>query len=126
MLNSDELKSLMANYYGTEAYHAYAIIPTFKILLTDGAKAFADNADAYWFIGDFYSYIPTIRKKRPENYMFTVKLVVKADETAQLIIKDDDDEVILIKDYTYTDCPEGEWTFFYYAEDKVLLWCGEY
>lgn len=125
-MKSKELQALMANYYGTEAYHKYAIIPSFEILLTDGAKAFADNADAYWFIGDFYSYIPTLKKKAPDTYLFTVKLIVGSDNTADLIIKDDDDKVVVRQHYTYTDCPEGEWVFFYDTDSRVFMWTGEY
>lgn len=126
MVSKEELENLMGYCYGTEGYHRYAIIPTCSILLTDGVKCFADNADAYWFIGDFYSYIPTLRKKCPNDYMLTVKLIVNQDATASLIIKNDNDEEVLRKNYTYTDCPEGEWLFFYDIESKVLMWHGEY
>ena len=45
MVSKEELENLMGYCYGTEGYHRYAIIPNCSILLTDGVKCFADNAD---------------------------------------------------------------------------------
>jgi len=126
MVSKEELENIMAHCYGTEAYHKYAIIPSCSILLTDGAKAFADNADAYWFIGDFYSYIPTIKRIDPNEYLFVVTLLVNKDNTASLIITNGEEKTIVRKDYNYTDCPEGKWKFYYDVDSKVFMWKGEY
>lgn len=126
MITSQELQDIMSNCYGTEHYYKFALIPTYEIFLTDGVKTFVDNADAFWFLSDFYSYIPTIRKKAPNEYLFVVTLEVKEDETADLIITDGNNNPIVKKHYTYTDCPAGEWKFYFNAEDKVMLYFMEW
>lgn len=125
MVSKEELENIMANCYGTESYYKYGLIPSCTILLTDGVKAFIDNADAYWFVGDFYSYIPTIRKKAPDEYLFVITLNVK-DNKAEMIITDGNENLLLTKEYTYTDCPDGEWKFYYDNDSKVMMYYMEW
>lgn len=31
-----------------------------------------------------------------------------------------------IKHISSTDCPDGDWVFYYFTSDNVLIWSGEY
>ena len=125
-ITSEELKDIMSNCYGTEGYYSYGIVPSFKINLTDGVKTFIEKADAFWFVGDFYSYIPTIRKKAPNEYFFAINLIVNEDETADMIITDGNCNELVKKHYDYTDCPVGEWKFYFDLDSKVMMYYMEY
>lgn len=125
-ITSEELQDFMSQCYGTEEWHKYALIPSFPIYLTDGVKFFCEKIEGFWFVADFYSYIPTFCKKAPEEYLFSVKLIVNKDTTADLIISDGNMKQLVKKHYTYTDCPAGEWSFLYDKDSKVLLYYLEY
>ena len=43
-----------------------------------------------------------------------------------MVIKDGEGNRLYSKNYDYTDCPEGNWKFFYDKESRVLMWHGEY
>ena len=123
-MNKNELENLMSQATGTESYHRINFGFT-EILITDGVKMFIENADAFWFVTDVVSYIPEMKKKAPNEYLFAIDLVVK-DSKAKLIIRRGDDKTIIQQDYSYTDCPEGEWKFYYDVDSNVMLYYMEY
>ena len=108
-----QLENHMAHYTGTEHYYRYM---GSRFVYTDGVKGFAEKAGAYWFIDLCFSHIVTL----PEDF-YSIKLVVK-NEKATVIIKGEKE--VARQNISYTDCPEGEWLFFY--TDNVLLWNMEY
>lgn len=124
MKNSKELEDIMRYATGTEAYHRFNIGPA-EILITDGVVMFIENADAFWFVSDFMSYIPEMFKKAPDEYFFAVKLVSSKGK-AQMVITDGNAKTLIIKNYSYTDCPDGEWKFFYDKDSNVMLYHTEY
>ena len=124
MKNSKELENIMRYATGTEAYHRFNIGPV-EILITDGVVMFIENADAFWFVSDFMSYIPEMFKKAPDEYLFAVKLISSKGK-AQMVITDGNGKTLIIKNYSYTDCPEGEWKFFYDKDSNVMLYHTEY
>lgn len=85
-------------------------------MYTDGVKTFAEKAGAYWFIDLCFGNLVTL----PEDF-YSIKLIVKGTK-ATMVIKGDKE--VARKNISYTDCPEGEWLFYF--TDNVLLWKDEY
>lgn len=124
MITSEQLQEIMANYYCTECYHRFDLFGK-GILLTDGVKAFIENANTFWFVNDFLIFMNKWINKNPEETFYSVKLRVKNGK-ATVEIKDGEDKRVYTKRYAYTDCPEGNWLFFYSKYERILLWHGEY
>ena len=121
-MKSEELQAIMDNYTGTE--HIYNN-PMMTMRYTDGVKGFLVNAEAYWLISDIYVYRKEAIKKNPDEYMFSVRLVVK-DDKADLTFKDGNGHICFEHHYSFTDCPSGDWLFYYYVNEDLLIWNGEY
>lgn len=121
-MKKEELECLMANYYGTECYHR---MPVTNLLVTDGALGFAKNAGAFWFLTDVALFRKEAFKVNPEEEMFSVHLIVK-DNKADMIYKDGNGHICYSKHYSLTDCPEGDWIFYYFKSENLLIWNGEY
>lgn len=117
-MEKEKLKSLLDGCLGTEHYF---VCPPFRTIYTDGVKLFAENANAYWFLCDLFILI---NEKGWQNQAFMqITLNVKND-SADLVIDDGNDNLIYNKHYDYTDCPSGEWRFFYLRD--VLMLPSEY
>ena len=114
MITSKELEQDMANYYGTENW--YRLFPFSNFLITDDVKAFAEKAGAFWFVTEVFTMVHCM----PDD-LYEIKLLVK-DEKADIIISTNKE--VKRKHIAFTDCPEGEWIFFY--TNNVFLWHGEY
>ncbi|MBO5843491.1 MAG: hypothetical protein J6Q96_01325 [Bacteroidales bacterium] len=108
-----ELENHMAYYTGTEHYYRYM---GSRFVYTDGVRGFAQKAEAYWFIDLCFGYLVRL----PEDF-YSIKLTVKGGK-ATLTVKGEKE--VARKNIPYTDCPEGEWLFYY--SDNVLFWNGEY
>lgn len=108
-----ELENKMAYCYGTEQYYRSVLLP---FLYTDGVKTFAENAGggAYWFLSECARVVKGLTD------FASIVLKVK-DGKADIMVNDENKKHI-----AYTDCPDGDWEFFYEPESKVLLWNGEY
>lgn len=112
-----DLENAMAYCTGTEKYYRY--LGFSKFLYTDGVKTFAEKAGAYWFIDLVFAEL-----LKMQNLFLAIHLDVK-DEKAVVKFKDCDD-VVKTKNIPFTDCPEGNWLFFFDKRANVLLWNGEY
>ena len=121
-MKSEELRAIMGNYSGTEQYHR---MPLINLLVTDGVIGFIKNAGANWFVTDVGLFRKQAQRKNPEETMFSVHLISKNDK-ANIVFKDGNGKVCLMKNYSYTDCPEGDWVFYYYPLENLLIWNGEY
>lgn len=121
-MKSEELKSIMGNYSGTECYHR---MPITNLLVTDGVIGFIKNAGAMWFVTDVGLFRKQASKKNPDESMFSVHLISKNNK-ANIVFMDGDDKICLKKNYSYTNCPEGDWIFYYFPLESLLIWNGEY
>ena len=103
---------------GTENYYTN---PNLVFNYTDGVKIFCDIAEAYWLL----DIVNSVVKTKPEinEGLSAVKLKVKTDNTAVITFKDGT-KIRYKQVIPYTDCPKGEWRFFY--ENNVFFWHGEY
>lgn len=108
-----ELEEKMAYCYGSEHYYRGQLLP---FLYTDGVRTFVQNAGggAYWFL------MECARIAKDMKDFGSIVLDVKGSKADILV------DGKRKKHISYTDCPDGEWTFYYSPEDNVLLWRGEY
>lgn len=116
-MNTAELENYMAYFYGTEYYYK----TMWGFVHTDGVKGFADKAGAYWFIDEVGAFLMSHPKFRQE--FFSIELVVTGSK-ADIIYRRDSRDVIYKKHIPFTDCPEGNWLFYY--SNNVMMWNGEY
>lgn len=106
-----ELEAKMAYCYGTEHYYNS---PVLCYLYTDGVKTFAQEAGAYWFLSELNRFI------YGQKEFCSLSLIVNKSKGD--IYKDDKK----VKHIPFTDCPDGEWKFFYEPQANVLMWNMEY
>lgn len=118
-MDNTELKQGLAHFTGTEQYFSHAIS---RMKFTDGVKFFAENAGggAYWFLDIVGTELMEIHKTEP-----FVSITLKADKAqADIVATDGNDTQLFQRHIEFTDCPDGEWTF--YLIDGILLLTGEY
>lgn len=112
-ITSQELQVLLSNHYGTSNHFRHSFT---KMLYTDGVKAFAENAEAYWFLDIISTEV--LQKQSVEEF---INVVLKVSEKLSAVITADDGNgnVFWTKRVPYTDCPEGDWKF--YLVNGVLI-----
>ena len=103
---------------GTDNYYTN---PHLSFEYTEGVKIFCDIAEAYWLL----DIVNSVVKTKPEinEGLSAVKLKVKNDNTAVITFKDGI-KILYKQKIPYTDCPKGEWRFFY--QNNVFFWHDEY
>jgi len=116
---SKELSNYMANYYGTECYYSGG--PLLQFLFTDGVKAFCEKAGAYWFLMESRIAINHVK----EDFL-AIHLDVKEDASCEVFVIGEKGHKCYSKHIPFTDCPIGEWVFYYDRPSNVFLWNGEY
>jgi hypothetical protein len=118
-ISAPELRSIMAQCTGTEAYHKLSISP---IKCTDGVKVLADAAGAYWLVDAIGSYQGTPKiKDLGIQFWF---LEVKDSKAVLYCIEDSGKPHLIEQKIEYTDFPEGEWKF--YVQGDVMMLPQEY
>lgn len=103
MLTTEQLQEKLSNYYGSLTFTR--ITPW--VILTEGAVAFAEGAEAWWLMTDIASVIPAL----PSDSFYDAELLVR-NGGAVLTIGDGNGKVLYTHTYTHTDCPNGTWKFF--------------
>ena len=117
-----ELQNIMAQCYGTEQYYREMLL---SYLYTDGVKTFAMNAGegAFWFLQEVNGMIVDNKIRQSSDDLTSIHLKVK-DDKADIIMENDGKT--FKKHINYTDCPEGDWAFYYSTSSNVLMWRDEY
>lgn len=110
----EDLAHNLRHFTGTESYHRYFG----GVLLTDGAKYFAEQAGAFWLM-DILATQPEIRQQPFAHATLTV-----TDGTGNLTVTDGNDNQVYERTIDFTDCPTGKWEF--YIIDGVILIPSEY
>lgn len=118
-MDSSQLKNEMAQFTGTEYYYRHLLS---RMKYTDGVKFFAENAGggAYWFLDIVGTELMEIQKSEP---FISIKLNVQ-DNKAVITASDGNDKKLWARAIEYTDCPDGEWSF--YLIDEIMLFIREY
>jgi hypothetical protein len=108
----------LAGFTGSETMYQHTI--NRNVIYTEGVRHFAQNAGhgAYWLL-DIMATEPKILRQQREFAL--VKLVAKNGK-AKLTVDDGNDgsEPVYKKNISFTDCPDGEWKF-YFIEGTILL-----
>jgi hypothetical protein len=107
------LKDALKQFTGTTAY--YKLFP--RLLLTDGAKFLADNAESYWLFDVFASYLLTAIDGDQEP--FTCLVLTKESDSALIQITDGNARLLAEQHIEFTD----------FALDTIKLygcWDGSY
>ena len=118
-LSSDELVQQLEQFYGTENYFKS---PLMKYVYTDGVQFFAEKAGAYWLLQEInYIYVYLAERKLAE--FLSIKVTSKNKE-ATIAVDDGNDQILFTRKISFTDLPEGVWSFFLY--NNTLLLPSEY
>ena len=111
------LAEKLSQFTGSE--HHY-LEPLSRMKYTDGVKYFAETAGAYWFLNIVFSeYLSLMRQ---EGFV-SINLAV-GEFGADITVDDGNNNVLKKRHVEYTDCPQGEYNFFFC--DDVLLLRSEY
>ncbi len=101
---------------GTENYWRHL----FGLKYTDGVKAHADIAEAYWLIDAIASYQVELKKYADKHRGWILwRLKVNSDGAILTARADSGETPFIRQDIEFTDHPEGEWDFW--QEGKVLI-----
>lgn len=112
MKSEAELLEILANFTGTEQYHRFSALFR-NVLLTDGAKALADECQAYWLIDVIASHIPKVRDT------FCVVTLKRRGGGATITLADDtpSTKTYARQRITYTDFPLQEIKLYLIRQD---------
>jgi hypothetical protein len=110
----------LSQFTGTENYYMTNRIFAPDMLHTDGVQYFAETAHAYWFLDIVALDIAKYLKKEP---FLSIVLQVK-NGSATIFIEDGDCNLLETRSIEYTDCPDGEYSFF--LTNNVLMLTSEY
>lgn len=97
-MNTDELESSLRHFTGTTQYARLFA----NVLLTDGAVYLADNAQAWWLMDVYASYLLDIDGDRE---LFTCLKLNVFENSAVVVIEDGNDHLIAKQVIDYTDFP---------------------
>lgn len=114
------LAQTLPQFTGTERY--YRLYP--GVLLTDGAKYLADEAEAYWLLDVIWSHLPSV----PEGEWFVCAGLERHHEGASFTLGDGNGGVYARQAIPYTDFPLEEVTLYAARQDGmwVVLLPSEY
>lgn len=115
---AEQLRHELAIFTGTEHYYRHGLAR--NVVYTDGVQHFAESAGAYWFL-DILATEPVILAQAKEFAVATLKV---AGDKAVLSVTDGNDHEVYTRDISFTDCPPGEWQFYFI--DGVILLPSEY
>lgn len=119
---SAEIVSNLREYVGTEHYYKYLG----GIVLTDGARAFAEQAGAFWFLDIVASY-QHIREFRKQPFQ-TWRLLKLGASQATVTCEDGMGRLLCSQDIPYTDFPLHVIDLFLVDDGshRVLMLTSEY
>jgi hypothetical protein len=123
-LNINELNQKLADFTGTINWWKHW---TNLLAYTDGVKALAEEAQAYWLIDAIASHQINPKVARHDFQVWT--LTVSEDKTAVLQMKEDSDkQPVVTQKIEYTDFPTGKFTLWIEGSgrERVLLLPSEH
>ena len=118
MINAAEFKNHLNQFTGTDRWYRHGLNKA--CLYTDGVRFFVEEAGAYWLLDILATEFFELQRKVG---FLSVTLKVAGNQ-ASLLVEDGDYKELACKFIEYTDCPEGEWKFFF--TNEVLLLPSEY
>ena len=118
-ITSAELRSQLSGFHGGGKMYKHSLAQT--VIYTSGVRHFAVKASAYWFL-DILATEPKIRRQGQD---FALILLTVTGSKAKIVVTDGNDGTppVFKRNIEYTDCPEGEWKFYF--ENGMILLPGE-
>lgn len=110
---ADVLAQTLPQFTGTERY--YRLYP--GVLLTDGAKYLADEAEAYWLLDVIWSHLPSVQ----EDEWFVCARLERQREGAHFTLGDGNGGVYAQQAIAYTDFPLNEITLYVAKQDGLWI-----
>ena len=126
MINAEELKSGLAQHYGTMGYTRYNNMLFPDVVLTDGALYLASKAQCYWLM-DIIASVRNNKKVLSEE-LVVVKLKVNEDKSAVVTLENGNSRILYKQEVGRTDFPLDEITLYVCRQDqyKVIMLTSEY
>lgn len=124
-MDKHDLKAGLAHFTSSETVYFHSL--NRRINYTEGVRFFAQNAGggAYWLL-DILATQPEILKAVATHHFCVVVLKVQDSKATLTVARDycesagTFEEVGYTRDIEFTDCPEGEWKF-YFIDNLILL-----
>jgi hypothetical protein len=118
--DTNDLAAALRQFTGTESYTQYGS----HIKLTDGTLFLAEQAQAFWLIDLFGSYLVGLRGK--EEFV-CLKILTKSNR-ATVSIEDGNDNTFARQEILYTDFPLSSLTLYacWYGTSWVVMLPSEY
>ena len=120
LTKQEQLTRELSSFYGTENHYLHELpfgnSDRSKMYYTDGVKYFFEKAGCYWFADIVVTEIlPFLNQENNEEWkqFCTIDLEVFPDSTAEVVIGDGNENVKSMKTIQFTDCPEGNWSFWF-------------
>ena len=115
MTRASNLRNELSKHHGSQCLFQHGINPGF--LYTEGVQCFAEEAGAYWFLDiaatEIWEFCLSLE-------FATIILAAHGDGYGYIRIEDGNGGVLWSKKIPYTNCPEGEWMFFYLNNTLIL------
>ena len=117
---AEQIQEIERQSIGTENWYKHPMVKDF--LYTDGVKAVAATAGAYWLV-DRIAFNQL--KNHVASTPFQLWILDVKDGSAELTMREDSDRSAVIEEkIDHTDFPTGTWKF--YVEGNVLLLPSEH
>jgi len=117
---AEKVQEIIRYSQGTEQYHRYSSILDYPII-TDGVKAVAEVAGAYWLLDVIASYQ---HNKKLDKAFQVWKLAVNLTECSGVVRGYNDTKRIITQKIPFTDFPLDKFTL--YLIDGIVLLPSEY
>jgi len=123
MKNANELRSSLAHHTGSSSLYRHGLNKS--CMYTEGVQDFAESAGngAYWLLDILVTEPLILSAMRRENFV-VVMLTVTGTAAHLTVRRDTHDPILFQRAIDFTDCPEGEWKFYF--TDNVLMLPSEY
>jgi hypothetical protein len=120
--NAAQIKEVLARFSGSESYHKFS--PLSRLVVTDGVKWLADNAECYWLLNEIASYQHQCSKDAMlrDFQVWTLTTEQRSEMNRRGHLKcerDTGDKKPIRQEIEYTDFPLDEIKL--YVENGVIL-----
>ena len=120
--NAAQIKEVLARFSGTNEHHKFSILS--RLVVTDGVKWLADNAECYWLLDAIASWQPVCQKDAMlrEFQVWTLTTEQRSELNRRGHLKcerDTGDKKPIKQEIEYTDFPLDEIKL--YVENGVIL-----
>lgn len=119
ILAREQIEKELSTYIGSENFYRHPIAR--NMIYTDGIKAFAELAEAYWFIDTVASYMPAIQKENNKSgdLFNIVGIQVYSNHSAHFHINHDTGmEYFIEQTIPYTTLPMGNYEFYLISDTQ--------